>query len=117
MSGDGSANLSGRTHGCGRRRELFKRAVAFWVTVVEGVTLYGFVDAQKAEGFPVRLICSVVGVSPSAYYAPKQRAPAESRPAGRGRPGRRDPRDLGRVRWDLRFAQKCAQSYAGGVGW
>ena len=33
--------------------------------------LYGFVDAQKAEGFPVRLVCSVVGVSPSAYYAHK----------------------------------------------
>ena len=32
-----------------------------------------FVDAQKAEGFPVRLVCSVVGVSPSAYYAYRQR--------------------------------------------
>ena len=40
---------------------------------VERVTLYRFVDAQKAEGFPVRLTCSVVGVSPSAYYAHKQR--------------------------------------------
>ena len=40
---------------------------------VERVMLYRFVDAQKAEGFPVRLICSVVGVSPSAYYASKQR--------------------------------------------
>ena len=37
------------------------------------MTLYRFVDAQKAEGFPVRLTCSVVGVSPSAYYASKQR--------------------------------------------
>ena len=36
------------------------------------MTLYRFVDAQKAEGFPVRLVCSVVGVSPSAYYAHKQ---------------------------------------------
>ena len=34
--------------------------------------LYRFVDAQKAEGFPVRLGCSVVGVSPSAYCAHKQ---------------------------------------------
>ena len=34
--------------------------------------LYRFVDAQKAEGFPVRMVCSVVGVSPSAYYAHKQ---------------------------------------------
>ena len=37
------------------------------------MTLYRFVDAQKAEGFPVRLVCSVLGVSPSAYYASKQR--------------------------------------------
>ena len=35
--------------------------------------LYRFVDAQKAEGFPVRLVCSVVGVSPSAYYAYRHR--------------------------------------------
>ena len=34
--------------------------------------LYRFVDAEAAEGFPVRLGCSVVGVSPSAYYAHKQ---------------------------------------------
>ncbi len=40
------------------------------------MTLYRFVDAQRAEGFPVRLICSVVGVSPSAYYAHKQRPKA-----------------------------------------
>ena len=31
---------------------------------VERVMLYRFVDAQKAEGFPVRMVCSVVGVSP-----------------------------------------------------
>ncbi len=37
------------------------------------MTLYRFVDDQRAEGFPVRLICSVVGVSPSAYYAHKKR--------------------------------------------
>ena len=37
------------------------------------MTLYRFVDAQKAEGFPVRLICSVIGVSPSAYYAYRKR--------------------------------------------
>ena len=36
------------------------------------MTLYRFVDAEAAEGFPVRLVCSVVGVSPSAYYAHKQ---------------------------------------------
>ena len=30
--------------------------------------LYRFVDAQRAEGFPVRMVCAVVGVSPSAYY-------------------------------------------------
>ena len=37
------------------------------------MTLYRFVDAQKAEGFPVRMVCSVVGVSPSAYYAYRHR--------------------------------------------
>ena len=37
------------------------------------MTLYRFVDDQKAEGFPTRMVCSVVGVSPSAYYAHKQR--------------------------------------------
>ena len=35
--------------------------------------LYRFVDAQKADGFPVRMVCSVVGVSPSAYYTHQQR--------------------------------------------
>ena len=35
--------------------------------------LYRFVDAQRAEGFPVRMVCSVVGVSPSAYYAYRHR--------------------------------------------
>ncbi len=37
------------------------------------MTLHRFVDDQKVEGFPVRLVCSVVGVSPSAYYAYKKR--------------------------------------------
>jgi hypothetical protein len=32
------------------------------------VTLYRFVDEQKAEGFPVERICDVGGVSRSAYY-------------------------------------------------
>ena len=40
---------------------------------VELVMLYRFVDAEAAEGFPVRMVCLVVGVSPSAYYAHKQR--------------------------------------------
>ena len=40
------------------------------------MTLYRFVDAQRVEGFPVRLICSVVGVSASAYYAYKRRPEA-----------------------------------------
>ena len=54
-------------------RELEKTSCGLLGEGVEGVTLYRFVDAQRAEGFPVRLICSVVGVSPSAYYAHKQR--------------------------------------------
>ena len=33
------------------------------------MTLYRFVGAQRAEGFPARMVCSVVGVSSSAYYA------------------------------------------------
>ena len=38
------------------------------------MTLYCFVNAQKAEGFPVRMVCSVMGVSPSSsYYDYKQR--------------------------------------------
>ena len=37
------------------------------------MTLYRFVDARRAEGFPVRLICSVIGVSPSACYAYRKR--------------------------------------------
>ncbi len=40
------------------------------------MTLYRFVDTQRAEGFPVRLICSVVGVSASAYYAYRKRPEA-----------------------------------------
>ncbi len=37
------------------------------------MTLYRFVDTQGAEGFPVRMACSVVGVSASAYYAYRKR--------------------------------------------
>ena len=40
------------------------------------MTLYRFVDAQRAEGFPVRLVCSVVEVSASAYYAYRKRPQA-----------------------------------------
>ena len=68
--------------GCGNRvrenarlrmeRELEKTSCGLLGTGVERVTLYGFVDAEAAEGFPVRMVCSVVGVSPSAYYAHKQ---------------------------------------------
>ena len=80
------------------------------------MTLYRFVDAQRAEGFQVRLICSVVGVSPSAYYAYRER-PEDS------------PAQLARVCWSRRsepFGQSrlghvvrpgCALSYADGAGW
>ena len=54
-------------------RELEKTSCGVVGAGVERVTLYRFVDAEAAEGFPVRLVCSVVGVSPSAYYAHKQR--------------------------------------------
>ena len=54
-------------------RELEKTSSGLLGEGVERVTLYRFVDAQKAEGFPVRLICSVTGVSASAYYAYRKR--------------------------------------------
>ena len=54
-------------------RELEKTSCGLLGAGVERVTLYRFVDAEAAEGFPVRMVCSVVGVSPSAYYAHKQR--------------------------------------------
>ena len=78
--------------------------------------LYRFVDAQKAEGFPVRLVCSVVGVSPSAYYAYKKRPQAG--------PAQLDEAALVdeiRAIWaDSRGtygSPGCAPSYAGGAGW
>ena len=116
MSGNGSGNSSGRTLGCGRGRELSKTSSGFVGEGVEGVTLYRFVDAQRAEGFPVRLICSVVGVSPSAYYAHKQRPQpspvqlaeaalvAEIRSIWLSRPG-------------LMVRPGCPPSCVGGVGW
>ena len=54
-------------------RELEKTSCGVVGEGVERVMPYRFVDAEVAEGFPVRLVCSVVGVSPSAYYASKQR--------------------------------------------
>ena len=54
-------------------RELEKTSCGLLGEGVERVMLYRFVDAQKAEGFPVRMVCSVVGVSPSAYYAYRHR--------------------------------------------
>ena len=54
-------------------RELEKTSCGLLGEGVERMMLYRFVDAQKAEGFPVRMVCSVVGVSPSSYYAYKQR--------------------------------------------
>ena len=50
--------------------------------------LYRFVDTQRAEGFPVRLTCSMVGVSPSAYYAYKKRPEAGPAQLAEASPGR-----------------------------
>ena len=72
MSGNGYANSSGRTPGCGRGRELEKTSCGLLGKVVERMTPYRFVDAQKIEGSPARMACSVVGVSPASYYAYKQ---------------------------------------------
>ena len=62
-------------------RELEKTSCGLLGEGVERVTLYRFVDAQTAEGFPVRMVCSVVGVSPSAYYAYRHRHRPRSGPA------------------------------------
>ena len=66
--------------------------------------LYRFVDAQKVEGFPVRLVCSVVGVSPSAYYAYRHRPRSGPAQLARGCAGGRDRGHLGGLGWDLWFA-------------
>ena len=50
-------------------RELEKTSCGLLGEGVERVMLYRFVDAQKAEGFPVRMVCSVVGVSPGDVYS------------------------------------------------
>ena len=79
--------------------------------------LYRFVDAQKVEGFPVRLVCSVVGVSPVGVLRLQAPAPVWSGSAGRGRPGGRDRGHLDRVGWDLWFAsgvRRAASAWAGG---
>ena len=57
-------------------RELEKTSCGLLGEGVERVMLYRFVDTQRAEGFPVRLVCSVVGVSASAYYAYRKRPEA-----------------------------------------
>ena len=85
-------------------RELEKTSCGLLGAGIERVMLYRFVDAQRAEGFPVRMVCSVVGVSPSAYYAYKQQPQPGPGSAGRGCPGGRDPGHLGRVGRDLWFA-------------
>ncbi len=72
---------------------------------VELVMLYRFVDAEAAEGFPVRMVCLVVGVSPSAYYAHKHRPQSGPARDGRGCVGGRDPVYLAPVRRDLWFTQ------------
>ena len=78
------------------------------------MTLYRFVDDQKAEGFTVRVTCSVVGVSPSAYYAHTKRpqpGPSWMRPRWWTRSGR-----SGANREEPMVRSACALSCAG-VGW
>lgn len=76
MRGNGLGSSSGRTPVCGRGRELEKTSCGLLGEGVGRVMLYRFVDIQRADGFPVRLICSVTGVSPSAYYAHKNQLEA-----------------------------------------
>ena len=99
-------------------RELEKTSCGLLGAGVERVMLYGFVDAQRADGFPVRMVCSVVGVSPSAYYAYRHRprsGPAQlaeaalvewlaSGPSGRSRVG-------------PMVRHGCAPSWVGVAGW
>ena len=40
------------------------------------MSLFGFVDAEKAH-FPVSLLCKMVGLSKSGYYAWKSRPPSK----------------------------------------
>ena len=67
--------------------------------------LYRFVDAQKAEGFPVRMVCSVVGGVPVCVLRPQAATGDGTGAAGRGRLGGRDRGHLGGLGWDLWFAQ------------
>ena len=46
------------------------------------MTLYRFVDEQKADGFSVQRICDVAGVSTSAYYDWKQHRDRIGAPTG-----------------------------------
>ena len=110
-------------------RELEKTSCGVVGEGVERVMPYRFVDAEVAEGFPVRLVCSVVGVSPSAYYASKQPSlvlrswprmsmatPVWSCAAGRGCAGGRDPDDLAPVWGDLWFASGVRRAASAGPG-
>ena len=76
LSSDERERLRELERECARlrmERELEKTSCGLLGEGVERVTLYRFVDAQRAEGFPVRMVCSVVGVSASAYYAYRRR--------------------------------------------
>ena len=98
-------------------RELEKTSCGVVGAGVERVMLYRFVDAQRAEGFPVRMVCSVVGVSPSAYLRLQAPAPVWSGSAGRGCAGGRDRGHLAPVGWDLWFAtgvRRVASAWPGG---
>ena len=117
MSGNGYANSSGRTLGCAWSVKLEKTSCGVVGAGVERMMLYRFVDAQRADGFPVRLICSVVGVSPSAYYAHKQQpAPIWTGAAGRGRAWWTRSGPSGRTRMGPMVRHGCAPSCVGVAG-
>ena len=84
--------------------------------------LYRFVDAQKAEGFPVRMVCSVVGVSPSAYYAYRHRprsGPAQLVEDALARTDRCRGFIVDRVGWDrmVRHERRSRRVDVGEAGW
>ena len=98
-------------------RELEKTSCGLLGAGVERVMLYRFVDAQKADGFPVRMVCSVVGVSPSAYYAYRHRPRSGPAQLAEAALGGRDRGRLGGVGWDLWFAtgvRRVGSAWPGG---
>jgi hypothetical protein len=82
------------------------------------VSLFGFIDAEKAH-FPVSLLCRMVGVSKSGYYAWKSRPPSKRsrEDAALTKRSARSTRGAGRLTDTCGCTPSCALSgYAAGAG-